>query len=121
MRIRSAAVLIAAWVLPTSSGVQTADTPVRWQDVLRQPTAWYGSQGARAIADRVIQPQRVSGGWPKDTDMTKPPDPGEDRLQRSAIKGVDYLLAAQYRNGGWPQFFPLRTDYSRYITFNDAR
>ena len=35
------------------------------------------------------------------------------------VRGLDYLLAAQYPNGGWPQFFPLRTDYSRHITFND--
>jgi pectinesterase len=35
------------------------------------------------------------------------------------LRGLDYLLAAQYPNGGWPQFFPLRTDYSRHITFND--
>jgi len=33
--------------------------------------------------------------------------------------GLDWLLAAQYPNGGWPQYFPLRTDYSRHITFND--
>ena len=33
--------------------------------------------------------------------------------------GVDYLLRAQYKNGGWPQYFPLRKDYSRHITFND--
>jgi len=36
-----------------------------------------------------------------------------------ALRGIDYLLQAQYANGGWPQFFPLRGDYSRYITFND--
>jgi PelA/Pel-15E family pectate lyase len=36
-----------------------------------------------------------------------------------ALRGIDYLLEAQYPNGGWPQFFPLRKDYSRYITFND--
>jgi PelA/Pel-15E family pectate lyase len=35
------------------------------------------------------------------------------------MRGVDYLLAAQYPNGGWPQFYPLRDDYSRHITFND--
>ena len=29
------------------------------------------------------------------------------------------MLAAQYPNGGWPQYFPLRADYSRHITFND--
>ena len=33
--------------------------------------------------------------------------------------GLDYLLAAQYANGGWPQFFPLKKDYSRHITYND--
>ena len=38
-------------------------------------------------------------------------------MPRSAA--LDYLLAAQYPNGGWPQFFPVRKDYSRYVTFND--
>jgi len=44
----------------------------------------------------------------------------KDAKYRQAFeRGMDYLLAAQYPNGGWPQFFPLRDDYSRYITFND--
>jgi PelA/Pel-15E family pectate lyase len=34
-------------------------------------------------------------------------------------RGFDYLLAAQYSNGGWPQFFPLRTGYYTHITYND--
>lgn len=33
--------------------------------------------------------------------------------------GLDYLFAAQYENGGWPQFFPLRKGYYSHITFND--
>ena len=41
------------------------------------------------------------------------------RYRDAAMRGLDYLLAAQYPNGGWPQFFPLREDYSRHITFND--
>jgi PelA/Pel-15E family pectate lyase len=41
------------------------------------------------------------------------------RFRDGAIAGLDYLLRAQYRNGGWPQYFPLRDDYSRHITFND--
>ena len=41
------------------------------------------------------------------------------RYQVAALRGIDHLLDAQYANGGWPQFFPLRTDYSRHITFND--
>jgi PelA/Pel-15E family pectate lyase len=35
------------------------------------------------------------------------------------FKGFDYLLAAQYENGGWPQYWPLRTGYYTHITFND--
>jgi PelA/Pel-15E family pectate lyase len=41
------------------------------------------------------------------------------RFRAAFDAGFDYLLAAQYPNGGWPQFFPLRDDYSRHITFND--
>jgi PelA/Pel-15E family pectate lyase len=42
-----------------------------------------------------------------------------DRFRAAFDEGFDYLLAAQYPNGGWPQFYPLRSDYSRHITFND--
>ena len=33
--------------------------------------------------------------------------------------GFRYLLAAQYKNGGWPQFYPLRHGYWDHITYND--
>lgn len=36
-----------------------------------------------------------------------------------ATKGVDYLLKAQYANGGWPQFYPDRKTYRHDITYND--
>jgi PelA/Pel-15E family pectate lyase len=29
-------------------------------------------------------------------------------------------MAAQYPNGGWPQYFPLRRGYYRHITYNDG-
>jgi PelA/Pel-15E family pectate lyase len=44
---------------------------------------------------------------------------GEARYRASFLRGFDYLLAAQYPNGGWPQFFPLRAGYYSRITFND--
>lgn len=37
----------------------------------------------------------------------------------AAEKGVDYLLKAQYLNGGWPQFYPDISSYRSQITFND--
>lgn len=45
--------------------------------------------------------------------------PEVSAYRASFLRGVDYLLAAQYPNGGWPQFFPLRKGYYTHITFND--
>jgi PelA/Pel-15E family pectate lyase len=44
---------------------------------------------------------------------------GLDRFKHSFMRGFDYLLKAQYANGGWPQFYPLRRGYYSHITFND--
>ena len=35
------------------------------------------------------------------------------------IKGLNFVLAAQYPNGGWPQVYPLEGGYHDHITFND--
>jgi len=42
-----------------------------------------------------------------------------ERFKAAALKGIDYILSAQYKNGGWPQYYPLENNYSREITFND--
>lgn len=34
-------------------------------------------------------------------------------------RGLDYILAAQYPNGGWPQVYPLEGGYHDDITLND--
>lgn len=44
---------------------------------------------------------------------------GEARYRAAFARGMDYLLGAQYPNGGFPQFFPLRAGYYSRITFND--
>jgi PelA/Pel-15E family pectate lyase len=36
------------------------------------------------------------------------------------LRGIDYLLAAQYPNGGWPQVWPLEGGYHDAVTFNDG-
>jgi PelA/Pel-15E family pectate lyase len=41
-------------------------------------------------------------------------------MYRAAFeRGLDYILKAQYANGGWPQYYPPGRKYPRYITFND--
>jgi PelA/Pel-15E family pectate lyase len=42
-----------------------------------------------------------------------------ERHREAFLKGVDYLLKAQYENGGWPQYYPLRKGYYTRITYND--
>jgi len=44
----------------------------------------------------------------------------EERFKESFVRGLDYILSAQYANGGWPQRYPLRGGYSEHITFNDG-
>lgn len=43
----------------------------------------------------------------------------DEQYKTGALKGIDFILAAQYPNGGWPQYYPLQENYSRHITFND--
>lgn len=51
---------------------------------------------------------------------------GKKAYRKAFLKGIDYLLNAQYDNGGWPQYFPYKPKndeghpfYSDHITFND--
>jgi pectinesterase len=37
----------------------------------------------------------------------------------SFTRGLKFILDAQYDNGGWPMFWPLRKGYYTHITFND--
>jgi len=46
---------------------------------------------------------------------------GEEKYKTATIKGLDFILRAQYANGGWPQYYPIEKDnYSSHITFNDG-
>jgi PelA/Pel-15E family pectate lyase len=45
---------------------------------------------------------------------------GVEKYKDAALHGIDFILAAQYDNGGWPQYYPLEDNYSRHITFNDG-
>ena len=41
------------------------------------------------------------------------------RYRDALLRGIDFILSAQYANGGWPQFYPDTSGYRKYITFND--
>ncbi len=44
---------------------------------------------------------------------------GDKKYLASAERGIEYLLKAQYENGGWPQFYPDHSAYRGHITYND--
>lgn len=41
-------------------------------------------------------------------------------LRQSFSRGLEFVLAAQYPNGGWPQVWPLQGGYHDAITYNDG-
>jgi hypothetical protein len=45
---------------------------------------------------------------------------GEEKYKEGCIKGIEFILKAQYPNGGFPQFYPDTSGYRKYITFNDG-
>jgi PelA/Pel-15E family pectate lyase len=44
---------------------------------------------------------------------------GKEEYKKAFLKGADYLFEAQYPNGGWPQFYPIKKGYYEHITYND--
>ncbi|MCA9235355.1 MAG: pectate lyase [Planctomycetales bacterium] len=45
---------------------------------------------------------------------------GNQDAKQAFLRGLDYLLEAQYDNGGWPMYYPLRPrGYYSHIHFND--
>lgn len=99
-------------------------------------------------AENILTWQAEEGGWPKNVDTRKTAyaddikklhatfdngatvgemrflakafsGTGDARYRQAFLKGFDYILKAQYPSGGWPQSWPTKKDYTRYITFND--
>jgi PelA/Pel-15E family pectate lyase len=44
----------------------------------------------------------------------------DDLVMASVERGIDYILNAQFPNGGWPQGYPLEGGYHDAITLNDG-
>lgn len=46
---------------------------------------------------------------------------GIEKYKVGCLKGLDFVVKAQYANGGWPQYYPLeKNNYSSHITYNDG-
>jgi PelA/Pel-15E family pectate lyase len=45
---------------------------------------------------------------------------GVQKYKEACLRGIDFMLSAQYPNGGWPQYYPDTSGYRKYITFNDG-
>jgi PelA/Pel-15E family pectate lyase len=44
---------------------------------------------------------------------------GDERFRDAALRGLQFILEAQYPNGGWPHSFPNPDNYRPHITFMD--
>ena len=72
------------------------------------------------IDNRTTYPQVAYLGRLITASMLKASPPTNLPKYKEAFnKGLDYLLASQYEDGGFPQFFPLKKGYYTHITFND--
>ena len=47
------------------------------------------------------------------------PGAAGEAYRKAVVRGVEYLLASQFPNGGWPQVWPLEGGYHDMITYND--
>lgn len=117
-------------------------------DLSKKPDSWFNSDAGKKAMECILSWQSEHGDWPKNTDTTTKPYLGERskllgtfdngattgelralarafnatgdvRYEKAFLKGFDHILSAQYTNGGWPQYFPLRAGYYTHITFND--
>ena len=138
----------AGWVvtfLLTGSAWATVDGARQY---LKHPDAWFAGEEAKRITANILSYQSDFGGWPKNVDTTVALFSGDrkelkptfdnsatmdelrflarrynatkdDTCRQAFVKGLKYILTAQYPTGGWPQFYPPSKMYHRHITFND--
>jgi PelA/Pel-15E family pectate lyase len=128
-----------------ATGVLDANVP---PGLLQKRNDWYAGDEAKRIAANILSFQSEGGAWPKNTDTTKAPFAGkpaeltpsfdnsattdelrflarvhqatkDDNYRKAFVKGMDFVLKAQYPTGGWPQTYPPPASYHRHITFND--
>lgn len=132
---------------PVPAAVEIAPTKTL-REHLKQPDEWFQGAQATQVARSVLSYQSPLGGWPKNVNTAAEPyrgvpadlhptfdngattgelrflvriynATGQTLYKDAFLKGLDYVLKAQYPTGGWPQSYPPDEAYHRYITFND--
>lgn len=141
------ALLACAFVTGLALKLDAAGMTVR--DAVKQPDAWFRSNQGRQALENVLSHQSIHGDWPKNQNTAATRFTGDaksvkgtfdngattgelrllaralavtndDRFHTAFLNGFDHILAAQYTNGGWPQYSPPPArSYHRHITFND--
>ena len=134
---------MAVLVFPLDAAVMTA------REALGHPEAWFRTEAGRVAVSNVLSHQSPRGDWPKNMNTAASRFAGdvakvqgtfdngattgellllarafratrEEPPRTAFLKGLDHVLAAQYTNGGWPQYSPPPArSYHRHITFND--
>jgi pectate lyase len=145
--VRTILLCLAAW-LAMVAPLPAATAP--WQALAKKPDAWFAQPDGQRAVENVLSWQAPSGAWPKNTDTAAQAYAGdanklqgtfdngattgelrflaralratkEPRVEAAFLKGFEHILAAQYTNGGWPQYAPPPANkYHRHITFNDG-
>jgi len=148
--LRASALFTAIALLAIIPIASLAQNNQRVGAFLEKPDEWYRSEEGRRIAGNILSWQSPAGDWPKNSSTAGTPFTGdrtklrgtfdngattgeirflarafaatnEETLRQAILKGLDHILAAQYPNGGWPQYSPPPAkSYHRHITFNDG-
>ena len=126
----------------------SVEAATRAESLNKKEDAWFTSSDGVKALNSILSWQSDHGTWPKNKDTTSEAYSGDRsnlrgtfdngatigelrllargvrltkdaRYQKAFLDGVDSILEAQYPNGGFPQYYPLRKGYYTRITFND--
>jgi len=107
-------------------GLREAGLALAWAQ--RSSGGWDHRANLDALDAAELYPVRTPGRGTLDDNITQGAlsslieldDVVEARWLTAAIRlGLDFILDSQFKNGAWPQWYPLRGGYHDYYTFND--
>ena len=82
---------------------------MQWTYNAENPWHYCGTLDNRTTTEQIKFLAHVCNAAPTLTDV-----------RAGVLRGLEWLLAAQYPNGGWPQNYPVEPGYHEAITLNDG-